>query len=244
MAGRYLILNAREDSERLEDVDEIPNPIETYTDEQFLKEFRLNKFDIGSICDIVKDDMFTIGHRKKDLSLEQKVLICLKTLGSGSFQNCSKDFLGVSQPTVSKTLRVFTDCMAKKAKHFIYMPRSLTEEENIKSEFFQVAGFPGVIGCIDGTDIPIKAPPIDECAYVNRKNFHSINVPAVCDANMIFLDVLAKWPGSHHDSFILQASALHEKFERNCFVDGWLLGDSGYPLKKWLMTPLSNPVSS
>ena len=70
MAGRYLILNAREECERLEDVDEIPNPIETYTDEQFLKEFRLNKFDIGSIFDIVKDDMFTKEHRKKDLSLE------------------------------------------------------------------------------------------------------------------------------------------------------------------------------
>ena len=75
MADRYLVLNAREEYERLEDVDEIPNPIETYPDEQFLKEFRLNKFDIGSICDIVRDDIFTKGHRKKDLSLEQKVLI-------------------------------------------------------------------------------------------------------------------------------------------------------------------------
>ena len=65
MAGRYLILNARGECERLEDVDEIPNPVETYTDEQFLKEFRLNKFYIGSICEIVNDDMFTKGHRKK-----------------------------------------------------------------------------------------------------------------------------------------------------------------------------------
>ena len=98
---------------------------------------------------------------------------------------------------MSKTLQVFTDYMAKKAKHFTYMSRSPNEEENIKSELFQVAGFPDVIGCIDGTHIPIIAPPIDECAYVNRKKFHSINVQAVCDANMIFLDVVAKWPGSH-----------------------------------------------
>ena len=134
--------------------------------------------------------------------------------------------------------------MAKEAKQFINMPRNHTEEEKIKRKLFHVAQFPGVIRCIDGTHSPVTAPPIDEYAYVNRKNFHSINVQAVCDANMIFLDVVAKWPGSHHDSFIQQASGLHEKFERDSFVNGWLLKDSGYPLRKLLMITLANPASS
>ena len=51
-----------------------------------------------------------------DLSIEEKVLISIKTLASGSFQNCSKDFIKVSQPTVSNTLQAFTDCLTKKAK--------------------------------------------------------------------------------------------------------------------------------
>ena len=75
------------------------------------------------------------------------------------------------------------------------------------------------------------------------ENFRSINVQGVCDLNIIFEDVVARWPGSHRDSFILQSSALYQKFENNSFGDAWLLGDSRYPLKKWLMTPLSNPVS-
>lgn len=33
-----------------------------------------------------------------------------------------------------------------------------------------------MIGCIDGTHIPIKAPSINEGDYVNRKSVHSINV--------------------------------------------------------------------
>ena len=41
---------------------------------------------------------------------------------------------------------------------------------------FNIAGFPNVIGCVDGTHIPIIAPSVDEVDYVNRKSFHSINV--------------------------------------------------------------------
>ena len=81
--------------------------------------------------------------------------------------------------------------MAEKTKQFIYMPRNHIEEK-IKREFFQVAQFPGRIGCVDGTHIPIIAPLIDNCAYVISKNFHSINVQAVCDANMIFIELVAK----------------------------------------------------
>ena len=39
-----------------------------------------------------------------------------------------------------------------------------------------ISGFPNVIGCIDGTQVPILAPSINEADYVNRKGYHSINV--------------------------------------------------------------------
>ena len=56
------------------------------------------------------------------------------------------------------------------------------------------------------------------------------------------MDVVAKWTGSNHDSFILLTSAIHDQFERGKFEENcWLLGDSGYPLKQWLMTPFSVP---
>jgi len=34
-----------------------------------------------------------------------------------------------------------------------------------------------VIGCIDGTHIPIKGPSVNEGDYVHGKSIHSINVP-------------------------------------------------------------------
>ena len=61
-------------------------------------------------------------------------------------------------------------------------------------------------------------------------------------SNLVFMNVVAKCPGSNHDSFILLTSAIHDQFEKGKFGDNyWLLSDSGYPLRQWLMTPFSLP---
>ena len=52
--------------------------------------------------------------RSVDLTLLDKVLICLKTLGSGSFQNCSKDFVHVTQPTVIRVISAFVNSIVSK----------------------------------------------------------------------------------------------------------------------------------
>ena len=53
-----------------------------------------------------------------------------------------------------------------------------------------------------------------------------------------FTDVVANWPSSQHDAGIFERSQLKTHLEeRDC---GWLLCDSGYPLKKDLITPKTN----
>lgn len=73
-------------------------------------------------------------------------------------------------------------------------------------------------------------------------NFGLLQV--ICDAELLFIDVIAKWPGSVHDARILRESALFEAFEQNPKpIQGLLLGDSGYMLRDWLITPLLNPLT-
>ena len=212
---------------------------------ELIKEFRINCEEIEEICELVKDEMQPVGHRMMDLSLKQKVLLCLKTLGSGSFQSTSKDFLKVAQPTVSKVLTQFVNSITTEASRCIYTPRSREEVAKKKHDFYQLAGFAGVIGCIDGSHIPIVAPQEDEFVFINRKGFHSINIQAVCNSNLFFRDVVARWPGSHHNSFIMEVSSLRNRFANNEFGDScWLLVDSGYSLKKWLITPFGTPISA
>ena len=58
----------------------------------------------------------------------------------------------------------------------------------------------------------------------------------VCNAKNIITHLLAKYAGSAHDSRIFSDSLLCEYFERgNC--DAYLLGDPGYALKPFLLTP-------
>ena len=154
--------------------------------------------------------MFGRGFKRRNLSLEEKVLISLKTLASGSFQNSSKDNIDVAQTTVTKVLNDFVNALFKIAGLFIRMPATKEEQRQTMGEFYDIAGFPGVLGCIDCTHIPIKAPsaPEQEYAYVNRKGFHSVNVQAICNANMEFTNVTARWPDGHHDSFILGVSSV------------------------------------
>lgn len=65
---------------------------------------------------------------------------------------------------------------------------------------------------------------MDENDYVNRKNFHSINVQLVSDADLRITNLVAKWPGQTHDAFMLTTSALGIKFNEGQIPDGWLLG--------------------
>ncbi len=54
---------------------------------------------------------------------------------------------------------------------------------------------------------------------------------------------MARWPGSTHDAFMLEMSTLARKFQNGDFNPFWLLGDSGYPSKTWLLTPLHEPTT-
>ena len=67
----------------------------------------------------------------------------------------------------------------------------------------------------------------------------------MCDADLLFINVIAKWPGSVHDAPMLRDSPLFAAFDSNRPpIDGIILDDSGYMVHTWLMTPYNNPLNS
>ncbi|XP_018397723.1 PREDICTED: putative nuclease HARBI1 [Cyphomyrmex costatus] len=54
------------------------------------------------------------------------------------------------------------------------------------------------------------------------------------------LDIVVRHPGSAHDSLIFDRSGVRCRFELD-ILNGILLGDSGYPCRKYLITPVLRP---
>lgn len=65
------------------------------------------------------------------------------------------DFLQADKGTVSRTVAKVSRAIASLRNRYIYMPRNETEIADIQNKFFDIAGFPRVVGAIDGTHIRI-----------------------------------------------------------------------------------------
>lgn len=113
----------------------------------------------------------------------------------------------------------------------------------ISEQFWSKFGFPAVLGCIDGTHIPIQRPSYNNSEIFRcRKGFMSLNVQAICGPDLQFFDIVSRWPGSTHDARIYNNSSVKFRFEsENRFYGYHLLGDSAYPLNEFLLTPFTNP---
>ncbi|XP_050340014.1 putative nuclease HARBI1 [Bactrocera neohumeralis] len=153
----------------------------------------------------------------------------------------------MSQPTISRCIEYICKLVVERKHGEVRFPNSVEEYNRIKTGFYSKFGIKGVIGAIDCTHVGIIAPALSSTVvphdYMNRKGYYSINVEALCDDELIFRHVNAKFPGSCHDSGIWTTSPARIKLIRE-HSDGafkWLLGDSGYPLEPWLLTPVANP---
>lgn len=72
-------------------------------------------------------------------------------------------------------MRRVTAALNKLAPTFIKWPQG-ENVQLIQTGFEKMGGMRGIIGAIDGTHIPIKAPKHEGAEYVNRKGVHSIQL--------------------------------------------------------------------
>lgn len=150
------------------------------------------------------------------------------------------DLYGISQPTMCQTVKKISFLLSSNLPHYVQLPNAVQARE-CRRKFYNKAFFPGVIGCIDCTHIPISCPNRARGEiFRNRKGYFSLNVQVVGGPDGEILDIVVRWPGSVHDSRIFENSSLKVKFDTNQ-TRGLLLGDSGYGQSAYLFTPVGNP---
>ena len=131
--------------------------------------------------------------RKDRLSHGKRVAPTLYYLKDQGSYLMTWNVFGCSKATIS--LCVIEVCNIITNYHgpmFIKYPVTQGEVQSVIDGFLQKFGFPQVIGCIDGTHIPIQQLNKNVHNYFSYKMKYTINCQAICNHNRKFINVEIK----------------------------------------------------
>lgn len=123
--------------------------------------------------------------------------------------------------------------------------------KHIAEDFQRLWNFPHCVGCIDGKHIRLQCPFSSGSTYYNYKQYFSLVLQGVADANAYFIAVDVGDYGRHSDSAVFKESSFGKAFYRNELplpdphpldnsgpdVPYVFLADEAYPLKNNMMRP-------
>jgi hypothetical protein len=218
------------------------DPFELYNDADFKERYRINKNTFNTLLNLIRRHLEPATKRNQSISAKLQLIVTLRFLASASFQQVLGDNIGIHKSSTSRIVTRVCNLIAALKPRYIKMPVTDQERHLIKSGFHNIRGFPKVIGAIDCTHIKILSPGGEQAErFRNRKGYFSINVQGVCDSELKIINIVARWPGSVHDSTIFNDSPLCADLAAGMYETDFLLGDNGYPCKSYLLTPLLNP---
>ncbi|KAL4715302.1 hypothetical protein ACJJTC_010872 [Scirpophaga incertulas] len=219
-----------------------PDHFNMWNSKDFHRRFRLMKESVQDLLSLIEDKIKHKTQRNQCIPPMLQLLITLRFYATGSFYITVGDFGGIHSSTICCIIKKVTEAIASLRPMFITLPRSDEDIRKSQEEFYKIARFPRVISAIDGTHIRVQSPGGNTAEeFRNRKDFFSFNVQAICSAELIFQDIVARWPGSTHDSMIFSNSSVKFHCDNQAFGNGIILGDSGYEQTNYLLIPFQNP---
>lgn len=188
---------------------EIERPLST-----FIEDFRVDQSVVDELLGKIGPLLQHKTKRNKALSPEQRLLTTLHWMGHGSQYHVNGRAHGVHKSTVCRNVHNVSHLINEHFFHdYVRWPDDVSL---IARDFENIAGFPDIVGLIDGTLVRIEAPTADEPAYVDRNNNHSVNLTLVGGPKHEFFFASCKCPGSVQDSRALRVSNLWKRWE----IDG------------------------
>jgi len=213
-------------------------------------DFCVTKETVDYICQLVGPDLSRQNTRfRRAVALNKCVAIALWRLGTGNSYRTTGITFRQGKVTVIKICENFMEALIHRKDDFIRFPDDPLDVALAMRRGESLAGFPDVVGAIDGSHITIKTPQVNHEDYFNRKQNYSINLQGVVNATGKFIDVSTGWLGSIHDTRALRLSTLYQRAENNLIltepvkcingvmVCSLLIGDSAYSLLPWLVSP-------
>ena len=177
----------------------------------------------------------------------QKMEITLRYMADPGFMNGLSEVVGVSQPTVSRTVQGVVEEICSKVGDWIKFPSTQAEIEDAARAWQQTRTFPLAFAVLDGSLFKIQKPARrynPQEYYSGRKKSHAINAQLICDGQYRILDANIAWSGSVHDARVWRNSAVKAVLDSGVEGDKLMLADSGYGITPYLMVPYTQVQSA
>ncbi|XP_066456993.1 putative nuclease HARBI1 [Eleutherodactylus coqui] len=212
--------------------------IPRFQEDVFRTHFRLSRQAVQVVVNALGNKIINLGPGQRAIDPTKQLLMVLSLLSSTETYRSVAYRFDVAESTLWYCFKRVVCALSSLAEDFIVWPKG-EAAEIIVASFKEINGFPGVLGVIGGSDIPIKAPHEEPESYINRKQFHSIRLQAVCDNKLMFTDCFVGCPGSMHDATVFGKSELSEKLlDPNFLPENYhILGDAAYPISSQIISP-------
>jgi hypothetical protein len=195
---------------------------------------------------MVRDQTLNDG-RGLAYSLEDQVAIALRALSSGESLETIGSAVGMNPSTVSLLTCRFANYLCERADHHLHWPTS-GEMEKIKTKFDKIHGLTNCCGIVD--TVHIAVPLLSADANSDHEKDDGMLIQVIVDPDMRFTNIWFGLSSSMNQSSILHGSGLFELCEKGEWLNGsklkasdgsevgeYIIGDAGYPLLPWLLTP-------
>ncbi|GFS87149.1 putative nuclease HARBI1 [Trichonephila clavipes] len=183
-------------------------------EDDFRRRYRFYKGTIETLVKLLRKKLDPATGRNHALTAAEKVLAAVRFFAFGNRQINVGDLHSISQPSTSRAITDVARALAELRPQYIYLPQTEDERMQISQKFYREFGFPGIYGALDCSLIKILSPGGSLAETFRCRK-------GFFALNVQLAHVETEVPSSYH-----------------------LLGDSGYPLQSYLMTPFLNPVGA
>jgi hypothetical protein len=153
------------------------NPLETYkyAESEIRIRYRFNSHSIYYICSLVEEELAHPTKKSAALPVLYQVLLALKFYATGDFYTTIGDSIKVHRSTSCRAVFRVSVALVGLSKRVVVFPTG-DQLDATKRAFGKISGFPGVVGCVDGSLIRIQKQARNGDDYICRKHFPAINI--------------------------------------------------------------------
>ena len=211
-------------------------------EEEFKRKYRCSRKSFWRIVSCIENHpVFSSGDGTKQQAPVSHQLLCLLHFlgmeGNGASNQYARDVfkkgVGTHQFYRDRCVKAIFDCLFRTT---VTWPDEV-ERKEISKRIFERYGLPNCVGIADGTLFPLRFCPQtnDKGDYNGRKLGYTISTLVVCDDQLLIRYFLSGWPGCTHDDRVFRNSALAKSPEDFFHHNEYLLGDSAYSPRNYMV---------